>query len=81
MAASLQDIQLWLKEAKPEHTHMIVVCDRFDWEDYPVYVSRDQDAASVVDIYDGRNMQEVMEVYDLRLDIDAQLAEHRAWHL
>jgi hypothetical protein len=59
-------------------THMIVVVD--DHEDYPVYVPADRNARTVAAGYDGRNMQRVMEVYDLRLDRDQQMAETRAFH-
>jgi hypothetical protein len=39
MAATQEDIRRWLKEAKKEGaTHVIVVCDSFDHEDYPVPV-------------------------------------------
>lgn len=59
-------------------THMIVVCDTFDWDDYPVYVSPQQDPAKVKKQYDRVNMQKVMEVYDLAGDREAQLNMGRA---
>jgi hypothetical protein len=40
MATSKEDIKVWIKRGQDQKaTHMIVVCDTFDWEDYPVYVS------------------------------------------
>lgn len=62
-------------------THMLVVTDTYDWEDYPVYVphteyGRDDkgelaqtvtdDVEEVYRRYHGPNMQRVMEVIDLR---------------
>ena len=59
---------------------MIVVVDTFDHGDYPVYVAAGQDAHTVAAGYNGKNMQRIMEVYDLRLDRDRQMAETRAFH-
>lgn len=44
MAASLEDIKRWVNNREPKHTHMLVVCDEFDHEDYPVYVEKGEDA-------------------------------------
>jgi len=58
---------------------MLVVCDTFDHEDYPVYATREQ----VRQCYNehNENMQRVMEVYDLSFDKEKQLNEQRAFHL
>lgn len=61
-------------------THMIVVCDTFDWSDYPVFVAPDQDVREEAARFTELNMQKVMEVYDLRLDKAMQMAEYRAFH-
>jgi hypothetical protein len=38
MAATKQDIIGWLDRGKAQGaTHVIVVCDTFDWDDYPVF--------------------------------------------
>jgi len=76
-----QELVAWFNRGVEQGaTHMIVVVDTFDHEDYPVYVSPDQDARTVAAKYNGANMQRIMEVYDLRLDRDQQMAEHRAFH-
>lgn len=78
MATSVEDIRSWIKEAKEEGaTHMIVVCDTFDYEDYDVPVGPDEDVREVFGQYDGINMQRVMEVYNLNKDIEEQLKLHR----
>lgn len=80
MAASKWMIESWLKREKAtESDYMLVVCDTFDHEDYPVYVSK-KDIDKTIQQYSG-NMQTIMEIYNLSLDIDAQLAEKRAWHI
>lgn len=77
MAASKADIRGWLQEAKPEHTHMVVVCDTFDYDDYPIFVREDEDVRAVVTEHHERNMQRVVEVYDLKKDLEEQLNAHR----
>jgi len=68
------DIERWLKEAPKNATHMVVVCDTFDYEDYPVYVTEGQDVHRVKSAYSG-NMQRVMEVYNLKKNIKEQLSQ------
>ena len=58
---------------------MIVVCDTYDWDDYPVYVMPTEDAQKKYSEYNGPNMQKVMEVYNLKKDIDKQVGQHRAF--
>ena len=39
MATTQAILREWLIEGlKEQATHMVVVCDTYDWEDYPVYV-------------------------------------------
>lgn len=81
MPATKKHISEWFERGLAQGaTHMIVVCDTFDHEDYPVFVKQDQSAREVAAEYDGKNMQRIMEVYDLRIDKAAQLSEHRAFH-
>ena len=81
MGTTRDDIRSWLQRAKSEGaTHVIVVCDTYDHEDYPVEVKPGEDVRKKFDEYNGKNMQRVMEVYNLSLDIDKQLLEHRAFN-
>ena len=59
---------------------MIVVCDTYDWEDYPVYVSRRENVREIYSDYNGKEMQRVMEVYSLKKDTESQLNEHRSFN-
>ncbi len=69
-----EQIRSWLHEGKAQGaTHVIIVCDTFDYEDYPVYVRPGQDIRTRMAEFDDRNMQRVMEVYSLRRDIEEQL--------
>lgn len=81
MGTTREEIREWFEQGvKQGATHMIVACDTFDYEDYPVYVTPGQDPRAVADGYSGKNMQSVMEVYALHLDMETQLAERRAFH-
>lgn len=77
-----EEIRSWLERGKREGaTHVIVVCDSFDYEDYPVMVKPGGKSCREVEAeYSGKNMQRVMEVYSLSLDFESQLREHRAFH-
>jgi hypothetical protein len=66
MAATEQDIMEWTARGKRQGaTHMIVVCDTFSYEDYPVYVSPDESLGEIRSNYDDKNMQRIMEVVEL----------------
>ena len=81
MGTTQADIRRWLTEAKEEGaTHLIVVCDTFDHEDYPVSVKPGDDVKAKFDEHNGKSMQRVMEVYALHLDWESQLNEHRSFH-
>lgn len=74
MAAIADDIRRWLKKGKEEGaTHVIVICDTYDYSDFPVMVMPEQDAKKEADAQAKKNMQIVMEVYDLSLDWEEQL--------
>jgi hypothetical protein len=80
MGTTKEDISNWIKYGQEQGaTHMIVVCDTFDWEDYPVYVMPTEDVHQKFASYHGPNMQKVMEVYNLQKDTDIQLKAHRAF--
>jgi hypothetical protein len=81
MAATLLNIELWLKDAPKNATHMAVVCDTHDWDDYPVYILEGKDAYKETEKYrKGENMTQLMEVYDLRKDLREQLKQNRAFN-
>lgn len=75
--ALLAEIKHWFDKAKKiGSTHMIVVCDQYDHEDYPIGVYSKIDAEKCLKEYDacnGKNMQQVMEVYDISKGWDAQV--------
>jgi len=76
------DIREWLERGQGKGaTHVIVMCDTFDWDDYPVFVDSNQNIRDeVARLQNGGNMQKIMEVYNLSLDIEAQINEDRSFN-
>jgi hypothetical protein len=73
------DLSIWFDEGLAQgYTHLIVVYNTFSDEDYPLYVEAYEDVQLVVKANDGVNLQEVIEVYNLSVDKDCQLAQERA---
>ena len=75
MSTSIDDIRRWLEEAPKGSTHMLVVCDTFDYEDYPVYVKPAENVYTVAQEHNGPNMTKLMEVYSFspKYTIEGQL--------
>ena len=74
MGTTKDDIRGWFESGvRQEATHLIVVCDTYDWEDYPVYIMPGTDAKEEVDKRQGKNMAKVMEVYNLKKDMEDQI--------
>lgn len=81
MGTSVATLSGWFDEGVAQGaTHMVVVCDTYDWTDYPVYVTVDQDVRKVAEANNGPNMTRLMEVYNLSMSKAAQMAQHRAFN-
>ena len=81
MAATQIDIRRWFETAKKQNaTHLIVACDTWDWDDYPVYVDKSQDVRKEERRIQSSEMQKVMEVYNISMDMESQLREYRSFN-
>jgi hypothetical protein len=61
-----EDVEAWIKEGRRKKaTHLVVVCDSFSYEDYPVFVSKNENLHDILRKYNGPNMQRLMEVIEL----------------
>ena len=81
MATTREDIRAWLERGKTEGaTHMIVACDTFDHEDYPVFVKPGQDVRKVYAEYNGPQMQRVMECYSYAMPLEEQISAGRVFN-
>ena len=77
MATSRSDIVEWFQEGlKQGATHLLVVCDTFDHEDFPKYVMPGEDPHAVK----LGEMSRLMEVYNLRKPMMKQLNEYRSFN-
>lgn len=66
MAATKEDVDRWIETGKQKGaTHIISVCDTFDYSDYPVYVMPDEDLEKRKKEYTGKSMQRINEVIPL----------------
>ncbi len=74
------DIRAWLKRAPEGATHMLVICDTFDWDDYPKFIMPGQDVRKIADENNGPNMTKLMEVYNLSMDLEPQIAAPRSFN-
>lgn len=61
-------------------THMLVVCDTYDYDDYPKYIMPGQDVRALSSSSNLGSMQRLMEVYNLNMDKFSQLAERRSFN-
>jgi acyl-CoA thioesterase FadM len=83
MPTTREDIQQWIDRRSENDTHMIVVTDTFDYEEYPVFVKDTEDVTTKVKEYNSKSMQNVIEVYSFtgKYPIESQLREYRSYHL
>ena len=78
------EIRQWLIEGKEKnHKYMMVICDTYDHEDFPVYYDTRDEVVTRLNKTrsDNNNMERTMEIYDLSMSIKKQLEEHTAWHI
>lgn len=81
MGTTREEIREWLERGKADEAqYMIVACDTYDHEDYPVYVLKGASVKTEIDRLRKEPMTRVMEVYCYGLDLEQQLAEPHAWH-
>ena len=80
MAATLEDVTGWFDYGVRTHArYLIVLCDTYDWTDYPVYCADQKEAVNR--IKSPGSMQKVMECYDLQADKVSQLRATRTMAL
>lgn len=73
MGTTQTEIRDWFRRGKGlGATHMIIVCDTFSYEDYPKFVMPGEDARKAA--LTLGDMQRIMEVYNLAMDADEQIA-------
>ena len=59
----------WKKQALNEKgniTHVLDVCDSWDYSHYPVFVKDTESVSEVQDKYNGKDMQSVYGTYEIQ---------------
>jgi len=80
-AATKNDLIKWFqKGVRNNQSHMIVVCDTYDYDDYPVYINSLEEFEEEYKRVISHSSETIMEVYDLKMDMDSQMNEDRAFH-
>lgn len=65
MVANYDEVQGWKVRAREMGaTHIISVCDTFDWDDYPVFVMPGEDVNEKKKQFTG-NMQKINEIIEI----------------
>lgn len=81
MATTVNEIRNWLKKMREGgYTHMIVTVDTFDYEDYPVYISKNQNVREEEARINSTTFNRVMEIYSANLTDEEQLSQFRAFN-
>lgn len=81
MTTKKQDIKNWIQKGMEQHsTHVVIAVDTWDYEDYPIYISVEENVHDTINSYKDKQ-DRIMEVYNLSIDIDSQLNEYRTWNL
>lgn len=66
------------KGVEDEFKWMFVVCDTFNYEDYPVYLRERSEFKEKFEEC-NKNMQKVIECYNLSKDKESQVSQYRCW--
>lgn len=75
-AATISDISFWFDRGVIDgRRFMVIICDKFDWEDYPEYFDSEDAARSTMS--NPGTMHKFMEAYDLKADKALQMAARR----
>ena len=76
-----KQISDWFENGKKEGaSYMIVVCDTYDYDEYPFYVYPSESVNECISYCNRSPMQQIMEVYDLNMEKNKQLSEYRSFN-
>lgn len=77
-----QDIRNWFNlGSRAGASHLLIVLDEFSHEDFPVYAVDKDYLENLLEEFAKKDMYKVLEVYDLSLDREEQLASERCWNV
>ena len=75
-------IKQWLMQGQEKNARwVLIVCDTLNYEDYPIYAYAPKECREKYQQYNEKDMQRVMEIYDLHQNIEEQLVRERTFDL
>jgi hypothetical protein len=81
MGTTVTMLNEWFdRGVKDKQRWMVIICDTFDYDDFPCYFKDDEIEKCLMKISNaqsGKNMQQLMEVYDLDMPKDKQFGGPR----
>lgn len=81
MTTTMNDIKEWINRYdSSEYSHVLIVSDTFEHEEYPVPVKIGENVKTIISEYSGKEMQRVMEVYNLNMNITKQVTSSKVWN-
>lgn len=79
---SRYDLSSWFNRGlRNGNKYMMVYCDTFDYDDYPVFFDHANDLHTYMDNARHAEMTRLMGVYDLSMDKESQIQEGRCMHI
>ncbi len=77
-----EKVTLWLRDAKRRgSTHLIIAFDTVKRNPFPVYVNADTSVQTKIKSFNDNNFVRAIEVYNLKMNIDTQVLQGRAWNV
>lgn len=79
---TIDDIKRWLQNALDKNaSHLIVATDTFDYSDYPIYVSKNENIEMIISNIKKKPMTRIMEIYNMTISLENQINEKRSWNI
>ncbi len=77
-----EKVTAWLRDAiRRGSTHLIIAFDTVKRNPFPVYVNNDTSVQQKIKSFNDNNFVRAIEVYNMKMDIDTQVLQGRAWNV
>ena len=77
-----EKVTSWLRTARQRSaTHMIIAFDTTKQNPFPVYIGRDTSVQQKIKSFNDNDFVRAVEVYNMKMDIDTQVQQGRAWNV
>ena len=77
-----EKVTTWLRDAKRRgSTHLIIAFDTVKRNPFPVYINSDTSVQTKIKSFNDNQFCNAIEVYNMRLNIDTQVLQGRAWNV